>query len=561
MTALHDCYRDIELGPSHSEKPHMLYSCPARLDCAQGKTAVLSKGFSNWCSLATGILLLACAPTLAHSQSGRVGDSGECRIPSFPAPTLCARAGLDTIPASYLFVVDESGSMRPLWGGVRSALANFAEAIPDRSELDVRLFAGAPRERIPATAASPATRRAWSQQLSTLQSPAGGNTDLGRAAENAVAKLSSAPADRLQFVFFLTDGRQEPAPGSPYAPTWNAAWESLRQKAQQVVGSRPVKVSIIRLTPEADVSLLQRVFPDAIVTDALSAAALRQWFNNQVGETAVNKLRLAVAEDLERPAAIITAAEPLRTYAGRVAREQVRLESGRRIVSTKIAAGTPIPLPSGGQLVLDSTVVLEPGVAVPSAPVAVTGRAQPFYLPPDWVSGAVDDTLPVRTSLRPENELALIGISQAEIQNRADRVQADVSLAGGGALSWPAYLAAVAVLLLALVVLLVFIKWKTHRAYLPGQVLVRRASPAGDSGPDQESAERFKGRRVRSHTVHLNGDESLTFEAQSERGKTVVYAIPRGNILVRGKPVGGRQLVKSATTFESPSGQITYIPR
>src|SRR4029434_8814594 len=83
------------------------------------------------------VACLACLATVAHGQS----SAGPCADKDFPAPKLCQRARLDTLHASYLLLVDESGSMKPLWPAVRQALGEFSAAVPDGDDLEVRLFA------------------------------------------------------------------------------------------------------------------------------------------------------------------------------------------------------------------------------------------------------------------------------------------------------------------------------------------------------------------------------------------------------------------------------------
>src|SRR6187402_1654645 len=128
------------------------------------------------------LLVLAgvvCVPSIAAAQS----SAGPCADKDFPAPKLCQRARLDTLHASYLLLVDESGSMKPLWPAVRQALAEFSAAISDGDDLEVRLFSACPRTLIPPTPASERTRAAWEQQIIGLGEPSGSTTDLGCAAK------------------------------------------------------------------------------------------------------------------------------------------------------------------------------------------------------------------------------------------------------------------------------------------------------------------------------------------------------------------------------------------
>src|SRR5690606_29112213 len=117
--------------------------------------------------LLRGVLAVSVVALVGVAEAGASVPQAarECGIPEFPAPVLCARAGLDTLPASYLLLVDESGSMAPLWPAVRRALVEFALAVPAGDRLDVRSFAGGVRSRIAASGAEDATRSAWAASL------------------------------------------------------------------------------------------------------------------------------------------------------------------------------------------------------------------------------------------------------------------------------------------------------------------------------------------------------------------------------------------------------------
>jgi len=157
---------------------------------------------------ALAVITAACLygfPREARAQTARdVCQRG------FPAPTLCMRARLDTLRASYLVLIDESGSMRGRWPEVKGALSDFVSAIPDGDQLEIRAFAGSVRTLIPPTPASNRLRAGWVNQLASLPNPAGANTDLGLAAASINEQLRSVPADRLYFVFLMTDGQHDP---------------------------------------------------------------------------------------------------------------------------------------------------------------------------------------------------------------------------------------------------------------------------------------------------------------------------------------------------------------
>lgn len=478
-----------------------------------------------------------------------------CGLPNFPAPELCVRAGLDTVPASYLFIVDESGSMRPLWDGVVSALVQFSAAVPDGSELDVRLFSTTLREVIPATRADDRTRQLWGSQLRSLSFPSGQHTDLGLAARAAIKRVGSAPPDQLQFVFFLTDGVHDPGPSSPFARQWDQAWEELAQEAHQLGSVRPLRVSVVRLSPAADVGLLTRIFPDAVVTDAMTTAALQQWFTNLTGEAAVSKLHLLLKHDLARPTAAVSTDGPVRTYARRTSAREVVFESRRRLITTAFPPGTEFSLPGGGVISLPRGVTLEPG-ARSVVTADIQDRNYLPILPPGVAQRSVSGSSSAPALLEPASELALIGASSRDTAS----VEFNLELAGGGVLSWPLWLLAVAILAVLSIYAFVRLRWAAHRAYLPGRVIVRHATSAGDSSAEETVM--FAGRRLPSYMVmHPDGRSSIQLHASSERGRTVIYAEPAGQaVSIAGKTLTSRTQINRVTRFEAESGEITFLP-
>src|SRR5690606_29625567 len=99
------------------------------------------------------------------------------------------------------------------------------------------------------------------------------------------------------------------------------------------------------------------------------------------------------------------------------------------------------------------------------------------------------------------------------------------------------------------------LRWKLHRAYLPGRIIVRLGN--GDS-----HTVKFAGQRLRAYTVATpDGRELLRFEARSERGRTVVYARPgvAMRVRVRGEPLRAPHVVAGPRVFESEDGEVRYL--
>jgi hypothetical protein len=512
------------------------------------------------------VKLLSCLPILVAgamlsaglpiNPSAASAQAPECSVRN--APTLCTRAGLDSASVNYLLLVDESGSMRPLWPAVRSALASFALAVPEGGQLDVRTFAGTVRQRIPATQSTEATRRSWMADLGDLDAPRGQHTDLGRAAEAAVAAIAATPrTETPSFIFILTDGIQEPEPGSPYGPGWGPAWDALANQTARLSRQRPVQVVIVRLASDADPGLLRRVFPQALMADAFSAQALAGFFRQVMAQNAFARLQLMVQHDIQRPAALVERAEPILTFSRRATTVDFELRSQRELVTTRIPAGTSFALPGGGSVVTTSDVVIEPGSAA-TVNTRVTDRRYRYLAPPNRWTRAIEAPAEFSSVLEPAHEIdhLLLPATVAE-----DTALVRLALAGGGALPpwlyWP--LAALAALVAVLVVRAII--WSLHRPTLPGRVLVRTQTNGTDW--DEETV-RFKDMKVKEYMVRLrDGRAVLQLLARNERGKTVVDASPAElRVRLDERPlVASTPMPNKITRLQTEGGEITYYPK
>ena len=507
-----------------------------------------------------GLLVLAvvaCAPDTAAAQN----SAGPCADKDFPAPKLCQRARLDTLHASYLLLVDESGSMKPLWPAVRQALGEFSAAVPDGDDLEVRLFADCPHTLIPPTPASDRTRTAWRQQINGLGAPNGRNTDLGCAAEAIIEQLRSAPAARLQFVFILTDGQHEPGAGEAarrYPQAWGGNWPSLAPEGEMVLRGRPVAVTLLRLNDDADRTFLSRVFPGLVVTDAIGPDALRSWFANARRRVSVSKLRLLVDRELKRPAWVVTSNEEIAAQAGRSNMHEVGARPARSIVTTRLATTGQVPMPGAsgaGSIAFPEPL---PSDSLGRTRVQITGGDCAWWRPPGSCGRAARGDVNLTTSLEPADELTRIGIDPG---SRPDSARVELAIVNGGALPWYLYYPAVAVLVLLLAASALRAKWATHQPYLTGRVLVRLGGGDADVTSVEPQVVNFAHSRQRSYSItDPEGHEVIRLEARNERGRTRLYASPgAAPVRVGGKRLAATQQVTRTTRFETDSGDVQYF--
>lgn len=494
---------------------------------------------------AAGVLL---ALSGIHDLPAQKAANHECGIANFPAPELCVRARLDTVHATYTLLVDESGSMRPLWPAVQRALSEFAAAIPDGDELDVRLFADSPRGLIAPLPASDRARADWARRFAELPAPAGAHTDLGSAARSALAAVRSAPADRLQFIFFLTDGQQSAASSSPFPNSWGGAWPALASEASTLTSARPVSVVILRLTDDADRSLLTRVFPNAVVTDAIGPDALRSWFTKASRDIAVAKLRLLISRDLSHPA--FTVSGDLATGLRGAGTGGGTLTSERRVVTTMFIDSAAAALGNGGQVTV--RIPQSAAVAPDHAEIFARSPSRAWFLPPSRSARQITATAVGTARLEPASELSRIGINPA---SRPDSISIASTARTSIASILLYYLVAVLLAVLA-IVLLVRLKWAAHRAHLPGALVIENAN----NTTDKTRVELAREKRQSYTVVTPSGTPAVCFTARSSRGKTIVEVVPLdGAVTLRGKPLRVPAPVSGNGRIEYPADRPDVI--
>jgi len=500
-------------------------------------------------------LVIAAGLALSREAAGQ-SKLAQCQPNVFPAPTLCERARLDTLHASYLLLVDESGSMRGRWPAVKAVLAEFVSAIADGDELEIRTFAGTVRTLIPPTPSSDPTRANWQSRLAGLPDPAGANTDLGLAAASVNEALRSAPTDRLYFVFLLTDGQHDPpAPvsASGFPSSWSPTWQKLSGEAQTLTSARPASISLLRLSEAADRSMLARVFPGLVVTDAIGPDALRAWFANARRDVSVSKLRLAIEQELKRPAWSIDA-EELSVLSNRQSLFDVRVRPQRHVVTTQPATSTPVAMPGGGTIALVGPM---PNDSTGTARVGISGPACGWWQRPGGCGTASPVYARLTTVLEPKDELRRIGIDP---ENHADSVFLNFRQARGGALPATLYYPLAAALALALGFLALMVKWAMHQPRLSGSLVYTPARSGSDSQNGESQTIRLGGIAGRSYSLRgPSGEEVVRFDARSERGKSRIYATAcDSDVRVNGKVLAGAHRLDRTTRFETNHGDIRY---
>jgi len=439
--------------------------------------------------------------------------------------------------------------MRPLWADVKSALSEFAQAIPEGDELEVRVFSSGVRGLTPPAPANAVSRERWQATFRDLSPPTGERTDLGAAAESAVRSMRAAPPGQLTFVFILTDGAQDPDARSDYPAKWAGGWPRLLSEASTVSSSRAVTFAVLRLSSRADNTLLRRLLPSATHADALDAPALRTWFARLSREVLVDKLRLVIARDLERPAFTLGASQSVTLGNFGSSHTRLSVTSMRSVVETVIQA--PYTFESEK---FELTVPAGHGRTASSVEAVASRRGRTPWLPPQRSRASVSVATLVSASLEPRSELTRIGI---EAGPRPDSVRFAGSVVGASLAAIAGYWTIVAVAVGVAAVLLLTAKWRSHKAVLVGSISLE------DQRGNSLSSVDLTPLATATYVVPApDGSNVVRFDARNRRGRTEVMVVPlrndvqyRGRVLTRPERISGSGFV----AFEQ--GSVNYFFR
>ncbi|GIJ48329.1 hypothetical protein Val02_52150 [Virgisporangium aliadipatigenens] len=256
--------------------------------------------------------------------------------PASAAPSLedvYRQLGIDRIGAEYVVVVDTSASMRAgdLYESVRGSLREFFAALaPDDR---VSLIAMADR-------ATPlwegAVGRAPGEIVSRLPAtPDGAFTDIGAGIDAAVTSLEKRSTAQVAGVVLLTDGRHDPAAGSPFPLTEGFAWQELTARAAKL----PQRISsfAVQLRGADGAALLGKVFPSTQVLDPSDVDRLTTRLGAPKAAVLADKARSLLAADL---AATVSVEWPdeVRSLGEHTARLSVRVRSSATRLPLELSA-------------------------------------------------------------------------------------------------------------------------------------------------------------------------------------------------------------------------------
>ncbi|MCK4353261.1 VWA domain-containing protein [candidate division WOR-3 bacterium] len=158
--------------------------------------------------------------------------------------------------ADFILLLDTSLSMRPYFYTVLDALEPLVNALPDSDQIFIYRFDNVPIR----LCAMPIYEVKQNLQNYLPQAPVGLKTDIGAALESAVNEIERRDAAPLQFIFFLTDGKNDPPSESRFFRQRQQSWDSLLQRGRKASRKCYIKAYGLGIGKQTGIVLLNKVF-------------------------------------------------------------------------------------------------------------------------------------------------------------------------------------------------------------------------------------------------------------------------------------------------------------
>ncbi len=220
-------------------------------------------------------------------------------------PVLSKRAEAEA--ADFVMAIDRSGSMRGFWAEVKNSLIAFLDSVPDGDYVSVLAFGVGAENLVTPRPLNAETRRELIREISALEEPKDGWTDIGKGLEKTLDELNRPNGNRLKFVFLFTDFAHDPPRDSAFHGKSNPTddvWQQLASRRANEQSKNIIQSFALLLPLDAsvgrDLKLGKAVFP-ALEQINVSRGTLLPWFERRKAEIARQKLQSVVGEAVERP--------------------------------------------------------------------------------------------------------------------------------------------------------------------------------------------------------------------------------------------------------------------
>jgi len=322
---------------------------------------------------AAATVMIAVSAAQMSAFGSLVGTSGG-PAQAMPGDVVATVTAGEDISAHYVLLVDTSGSMaaESVYAQVSPAVSNLVQALPTTDLVSLIAFDVTPRQCgsgvLPA-ADGPGI-------LACLPTEATGDyTDFGRALDAGISELEATDT-AIRSLILISDGTQDPAPGSPYPSEGvadNPAWQDLAARATALGDVEAYALPISGNATGAEI--LGYVFATPEVLQVATAGDLGSALAQSGVKIRSREATLILAEDTTRGLDVDAAPLPTLDQAG----------AGWRIDVTSTSTFIPYTLTdlaltlSDGNIEvtgLPRSIRLEPGQSVtlrPQVRLATTG--------------------------------------------------------------------------------------------------------------------------------------------------------------------------------------------
>ena len=197
------------------------------------------------------------------------------------------------VGAEVVIAVDTSLSMKKAFPAVKQALDSFSKILQADDRVTVIVFDNTARRVYRGAGGAKARVR---KALPAGPSPGGHRTNMGEAVAAVLSQVEKGQG-RLPVVVFLTDGVEDPPPGSRFAVRPGSSWEKLRKTAAASAAAKGAYVQGIGLNKNTDIDKLKQVWPQ-IRPLTMGPAELDAYFVTLKAKIRQERLRRAVETEL-----------------------------------------------------------------------------------------------------------------------------------------------------------------------------------------------------------------------------------------------------------------------
>lgn len=214
------------------------------------------------------------------------------------AQTLAEKFQIAKPQTHHIILLDTSGSMKPFFAEVLSAVQALLNALPKDDSVTVYRFDTYAVIQCEGTISSLDLNQCLPTEVNTSR---GSKTEIGEAFRKVLDSVESSKAP-ITTIFFLTDGKEEPRADSDFAKNHDAAWTQIGQQAKRITTGRDIWGYGLGLKEYTDVNLLSRILPqDRVeVISMKNPSELRARLETLVERVQRNWLKVAVQEELTK---------------------------------------------------------------------------------------------------------------------------------------------------------------------------------------------------------------------------------------------------------------------